>query len=257
MTAEESRWLGDIAEVFEKEMGHNYVSDTLNTVKYLLLDMQTDACLGLVEQVKSKWKIMLEMFACFRHAYFQLASELGEGTYAFMRLHRNIQLDRNYGDEVDLTEAYDLYKTLYPRGCDRETFEKGFTGLIGYTINEEGKTKSLTDMVCLLLERIPKDGLYDRVMYLDYVESQMLSHANGYMWFANRGAWQDKDPVLIASEILIWGTVRDIYDCYKFAQEMGDKPPKPILNVLRNRLKASDLLVEQKIKLLQLPETPI
>jgi hypothetical protein len=41
------------------------------------------------------------------------------------------------------------------------------------------------------------------------------------------------------------------------AQKLGNKQPKPILNVLRNRLKASEPLVEEKIKLLQLPEIPI
>ena len=174
-----------------------------------------------------------------------------------METHRNFQLCRNYGDQVDTTEAYALYKALYPQGCDRETFEKGFTSLLGYTIDAEGKTKNLTELVRLLLETIPKEGLHDRVMYLDYLESQMLSHANGYMWFANTGAWQDKNPVLIASECLIWSTVQHIYDIYMVAQKLWNKQPKPILNVLRNRLKASEPLVEEKIKLLQLPEMPI
>jgi hypothetical protein len=254
LTKEECRMLADIAEVFEKEIGHNFVSDTLRTAERLLWDMTVDGSLALVEQVKSKWKVMLELLAGFDHAYFQRMLSLGEDSFRLMEAHRNIQLARNYGNEVDLTDAYDLYKTLYPRGCDRATFDKGFTSLLGYTVDGEGKTKNLTEMVRILLETIPKEGMHDRVMYLDYVESQMLSHANGYMWFANTGAWQDKNPVLIASECLIWSTVQHIYDIYMIAQKLGNKQPKPILNVLRNRLKASDPVVKEKIKLLQLPE---
>jgi hypothetical protein len=257
LTQAECGMLTDIAEVFEKEMGHNFVSDTLRTAERLLWDMTVDGSLALAEQVKSKWKVMLELLAGFDHAYLRRTPSLGEEAYRLMETHRNFQLCRNYGDQVDTTEAYALYKALYPQGCDRETFEKGFTSLLGYTIDAEGKTKNLTELVQLLLERIPKEGLHDRVMYLDYLESQMLSHANGYMWFANTGAWQDKNPVLIASECLIWSTVQHIYDLYMIAQKLGNKQPKPILNVLRNRLKASEPLVEEKIKLLQLPEMPI
>jgi hypothetical protein len=254
LTQEECRMLADIAEVFEKEIGHNFVSDTLRTAERLLWDMTVDGSLALVEQVKSKWKVMLELLAGFDHAYLRRMPSLEEEAYRLMKTHRNFQLCRNYGDQVDTTEAYALYKALYPQGCDRETFEKGFTNLLGYTIDAEGKTKNLMELVGLLLERIPKEGLHDRVMYLDYLESQMLSHANGYMWFANTGAWQDKNPVLFASECLIWSTVQHIYDLYMIAQKLGNKQPKPILNVLRNRLKASDPVVKEKIKLLQLPE---
>lgn len=258
LTRKECRMLSDIAEVFEKETGgNNFVSDTLCTAEKLLWDMTVDGSLALVEQVKSKWKVMLELLAGFDHAYFHWMLSLGEESYRLMEAHRNIQLARNYGDMVDLTDAYDLYKTLYPRGCDRAAFDKGFMNLLGYTIDGDGKTKNLTEMVRLLLETIPKEGFHDRVMYLDYVESQMLSHANGYMWFANTGAWQDKNPVLIASECLIWSTVQHIYDFYMIAQRLGNKQSKPILNVLRNRLKASDPLVNEKISLLRLPEIPI
>jgi hypothetical protein len=100
---------------------------------------------------------------------------LEEEAYRLMETHRNFQLCRNYGDQVDTTEAYALYKALYPQGCDRETFEKGFTNLLGYTIDAEGKTKNLTELVRLLLETIPKEGLHDRVMYLDYLESAYLT----------------------------------------------------------------------------------
>ena len=32
---------------------------------------------------------------------------------------------------------------------------------------------------------------------IDYVESQMLSHANGYMWFSNSGAFCDTNNILL------------------------------------------------------------
>lgn len=257
LTAEECTMLTEIAAVFQQEKGANYVSDTLQTVSRLHWDMQLDASLALVEQVKSKWKIMLELLAGFDYMYFHGAFEHGEDAYELMKLHKNVQLARNYGDPIDLTEAYKVYQRMYPTGCDRSTFERQFLTLQGFTVDGNGKTQKLTDLVALLMKQYETIQPLNRVMYLDYVESQMLSHANGYMWFANTGAWQDINPVLCASEMLIWRTVEKLHSLFCAAREAGDKPPKAILNVLRNRVRDSDPLLNEKIQLIHTPKVSI
>ena len=51
-------------------------------------------------------------------------------------------------------------------------------------------------------------------MYLDYMESQMLSHANGYMWFANRGAFNDTNNVFIGIDVCLVSIIEKLYNIF-------------------------------------------
>lgn len=62
-------------------------------------------------------------------------------------------------------------------------------------------------------------------MLLDYVESQMLSHANGYMWYANRGAWGDVNNIIIGMDMCLmfinslWNTPKRVRFLFAAAEK--------------------------------------
>ena len=55
----------NIAEVFEQKFPNNYVSNTLRTLAPFYLEFAIEKSLGLTEQIKSKWKSLLELLSTF------------------------------------------------------------------------------------------------------------------------------------------------------------------------------------------------
>ena len=93
-----------------------------------------------------------------------------------------------------------------------------------------------------------------RAMYLDYMESQMLSHANGYMWFANRGAFNDTNNVFIGIDVCIGTIIEKLYNVFNCQRGIDDsKEYKSIINILRNSNKKLKNIYKQKLELLSLP----
>ena len=89
---------------------------------------------------------------------------------------------------------------------------------------------------------------------LDYVESQMLSHANGYMWFANSGAWADIFNLFKATDLIIveiLSRIQNIFELHRKIEE--SKRYKTIINVLRNSIKKIKPMVEERLKWLLVP----
>ena len=109
-------------------------------------------------------------------------------------LHTQIQLQRNLGNEISTERAFEVYRSIYAIEVDKESFDKSFLTVTGYTIDDNGHAKSLSRLVRDFSSQFEKDTnntvLYE-IYYMNYLESQLLSHANGYLWFANQGAWND------------------------------------------------------------------
>lgn len=129
--------------------------------------------------------------------------------------------------------------------------------LILPTVDEKGKTKNLTNIVKDFISKFvdPKAEVsFDRSMLLDYVESQMLSHANGYMWYANRGAWGDVNNVIIGMDmclVFILESILTMFNAHKAIEETNYY--KPIINLVRNSVKRVKVLCDEKIKILGVP----
>ena len=233
----------------------NYTSDTLMSINLLMSEMCTDKLLGLCEQVKSKWKIALDMFSSFYKCYIKYFPH--EEHFRLLEEHERVQIKRNLGREFSVDKAYSFYKVLYPNGVNQETFEKSFLTISGYTVDEKGKTKNLTNIVKDFISKFvdPKAEVsFDRSMLLDYVESQMLSHANGYMWYANRGAWGDVNNVIIGMDmclVFILESILTMFNAHKAIEETNYY--KPIINLVRNSVKRVKVLCDEKIKILGVP----
>lgn len=181
-------------------------------------EMCSDKLLGLCEQVKSKWKIALDMFSSYYKCYIK--SFPHEETFKLLEEHERVQINRNLGRDYSINQAYSYYKTLYASGVDQKKFEKGFFTISGYTIDENGKTKTLTSIVKEFISTFTNPNAtvsFDRSMLLDYVESQMLSHANNM------------------SLMFILESILNVFKLHKTIEQT--RHYKPIINILRNSIK--------------------
>lgn len=188
--------LENIQHDFEKNFGNNYVSDTFHTISMSIQEMMFDSVFGFSEQVKSKWKTLVELLSGFYEVY--LNNDDVDNSYRMLQYHEDVSIARSVKNEEEedkaLNKAYEHYKKKYPNGVDFDCFKHKFIMTSGFTIDEEGKVKSLTQLVNQLADLFDNEDTnvsYSDAIKLNYVEAQMISHANGYLWFANSGAWGD------------------------------------------------------------------
>lgn len=187
--------LKKVKKTIERSYGENFLSDTMDGISILLYEMTLDKLMGFPEQMKCKFKPLIEQIASF---YYVFTSDDQLNRYKLSKLHFEIMIKKANKEEFDLSDAYEIYKALCQNGVNNEKFEKEFIKTTGYTINEKGDLLTITSLVNNVIDLIKQDehGLtYKATSRIDYVESQMLSHANGYMWFANTGAWGDVNNI--------------------------------------------------------------
>lgn len=130
--------------------------------------------------------------------------------------------------------------------------------MLGYLINENGCAPSLSFIVRDFIKQFDKDDngqiSLGKGMLLEYCESQMLSHANGYMWFSNSGAFNDVNHIIcgiIMSSIYI---IEKMLSTFKIYSKVENKTQyKSIINVLRNSLKRLKELYFQITNMLAIP----
>ena len=254
--SEETSILCSVANVFDQKFGNNYVSNTFRTIGYILPDLAIEKQLGLTEQTKCKWKIVVELCATFDYIYVKFFGE--ELRFRLLDLHGQVQELRNINKEYDLDEAYQVYCQIYKRPCDRERFEDGFKQPLGYLIDQNGSVPSLTKVVCEFIKKFEsknESGIsVERAMLLDYMESQMISHANGYMWFANSGAFSDTNNIFKGIDISLMTIFRELHAVFLTHRVVEEsKEYKSIINILRNSQKKLKKIFERKASVLALP----
>lgn len=255
LTNEETDAINKIANKFEKEFDNNYVSNTLKTLRFLLENIMYDKIMGFPEQVKCKWKIVIELFSVFNHIYF---GNFLQGRYDLISEHTKMQTAKNSDERYDTEKAFDIYRNLYKGNDDKEKFDKSFQNILGYIIDENYKVKSLSEIVkefAKYFESVSINKIdLSRVMQLDYVESQMLSHANGYMWFTNSGAWHDINNIFVAFDKSLLFILKKLQFIYEFHKECEDNNKYiDIIVAIKSGIKTIEEILPKKIELFSLP----
>lgn len=125
-------------------------------------------------------------------------------------------------------------------------------------IDEAGNVPSLTKIVVKFTKPYESDSnngvSMGRAMYLDYMESQMLSHSNGYMWFANSGAFSDTNNIFIGIDACLIRLIQEVYNIFDIHRKTErNNDYKSVINVLRNSVKKIESLNSEKIEILHLP----
>lgn len=228
--------LKKVMKIIERSNVENFPSDTMTGISILLYEMALDKLMGFPEQMKCKFKPLIEQIASF---YYVFTSDDQLNRYKLSKLHFEIMIKKANKEEFDLSDAYEIYKALCQNGVSKEKFEKEFIKTTGYTINEKGDLLTITSLVNNVIELIKQDeyGLtYKTTSRIDYVESQMLSHANGYMWFANTGAWGDVNNIFQEIFIILANIIEMVKLTYLGANK--NNTLKKIIKVLNQARKA-------------------
>lgn len=249
---QEKRLINSVADVVEKHFGNNYVSNTFNTIAYLIPDLGMDKIMGLIESVKIKWKTIFEIFSTFDNLYYGSMGD--QRFYNLLDIHKDYQFDKNLGGSGKeyLEEAYLIFSKLHKNPCSLKTFEEGFSKIDGYLITENGHCRRMVEIVNDFSKVYPLNWAESAIM--NYRESQMLSHANGYMWNANSGAFNDSNPIFALVDMSVEYLFNKML--VLFTSQKDDplyKTYKPIVNILRNTLKELIPIFNQKSELLKIP----
>ena len=250
-------------DVFEKFYGINYQSNTFSVLIYLLKDITVDLLFGLTEQVKMKWKVVLEIVAVMDYLY-PIGEELKKinNRYKLFVLHTKKQLYDNNGINEEWSEIYSIYKTMFPNGLTKEEFNKKFNSILGFLIDKKGMCDNNLSKINLInlvkcfankfknVDESPNRDL-SKIMMLNYIESQTLSHSNGYMYYSNSGAWEDCNSVVQTFDFAIIYNLNKIlqnYNCHSKIEETNEF--KTLRNCVRNVIKNYKNLMEEKFHLI-------
>lgn len=255
--------LESVIEDFKKNYGDNYVSNTFHVISMTIQEMALDTIFGFTEQVKEKWKVLLELLSGFYEIY--LNTEDVNSSYRMLQYHEDVTVARSCCVEEEkrkaLEKAYEFYKMKYPNGVEIDEFSHKFDMPTGFTIDSDGKIKTLTQLVTQFTDFFKASDnhgvSYGTAMKLNYVEAQMLSHANGYFWYANSGAWTDIDVLFIMFNQLMYFIclcISDLFaDSYKEGKHYHDKKTSNLLkhsgkNIMVNTDKLYELLLKRNGK---------
>lgn len=239
-----------IIDVFVKFYGINYHSNTFLILCNLLKDITSDFLFGLTEQVKIKWKIAIEIFAIMDYLFpIGEKFEKVNNRYKLFVMHTKNQLCANNYTDTKTDEAYNLYKNMFSNGLNKNDFDKLFKTTLGFLIGEKGMKDdrlneiNLISIVKYFADKFSNSDLspnqdISKIFILNYIESQILSHSNGYMYYSNSGAWGDCNSVIQGFDIALLYNLEKIllnYNLHSKVEESNEF--KTLRNCVRNFIK--------------------
>jgi hypothetical protein len=206
---------------FKKEFNGNFISNLLVEVSNIWLDITTDLLFGYTEHLKMKWKMLIEIAALFDYLY--IYSENAQEKYEILKLFTKYKYYLNSNNDMHLDvlkQAFSKYNSKKYNTIDK--FTKRFNSNIGFIL-DQARINNLTNLVFEYIDiNINVDSKTNNVSLrqifkLFYRESQLLSHANGYMFFSNSGIWSDDIQIYSSFEnivILMLEKIKSIFDAH-------------------------------------------
>ncbi len=183
-----------ISKSIEKEFGKNTTSLLLKEIGLSIKSLAIDKIYGFSEVVKAKFKPLSELFSTFY--YVQKLSinvtNRVQSKYFSKHTRYNFLKVLELNTEKEIEDSYLLWK-LITNENNKEKFIKDMNKTMGFII---GNT-SINDFVYEMIDYIYTDKNNNSNVKLLYDESQLFSHANGYMVSSNEGAFNEILPIII------------------------------------------------------------
>ncbi len=260
---QKAQWqlLKKVADEFQSVYGEqSYVKNFLVEVSLVLYDINTDSQLGYTENVKLKFKVIAEMFACFHRVYFSLSNEEEDYFYKMLLGHDLMKVKEQAKQEVTDDEkefTYKKYLQNYPSSkLTKEEFFKEFNKPLGFFVDGEGKTPTFGQLVDEYLDKQYKDDpmANNKIKIKDfykvvYKESNNMSHGCGYLFFSNIGAWMDDINVLqFLDNSIMYFLLNAGAIFFAYAQESENN--KKISELLQDAYIEMENLIKSKMKIL-------
>lgn len=260
---QKAQWqlLKNVADEFQRIYGdESYVKNFLIEVSLVLHDINTDSQLGYTENVKLKFKVIAEMFACFHRVYFTRGSEDADYFYKMLLSHDLMKVKEQAKQEITDDErdiTYKKYLHNYPSSkLTIEEFFKEFNKQLGFLVDGEGKTPTLGQLVDEYLDKQYKDApMANNIIKIKdfykvvYKESNNMSHGCGYLFFSNVGAWMDDINVLqFLDNSIMYFLMNTGLLFFAYAQESENN--KKISDLLQSAYIEMENLIKRKMKIL-------
>jgi hypothetical protein len=266
----------------------------LDQIRHITTDSFLDTVFGYSEQGIIKWKVVVEYFAffdyCLNNPYYLQANNL---TYFHTQLKHMEIMDRDISQDSK-DKCYAEYLKLFPNGVSKEKFAEAYGKTLGFLVNEQGEVPSLNELAKSYLSRASvlidcgrtvavapkmdenasiqeimagvqeaqrtgtmqvKDLPLKEWLTMLYEESQIMSHATGYLYFANTGAWMDGQYLGYYIHKFMQISIERLCEVLS-SEEMKTKlAGKTMRNITRNFLKNTKERVAVYGKMLQIPKT--
>lgn len=258
---EQCRIIENVSAEFQRVYGKKkYIEHFLDEVCLVLHDINTDSQLGYTENVKLKFKVVAEMFACFYRVY-RISDDCDiEYFYNMLSWHDLLKVKEQFDAEIteeDKDIMYNRYKNKYPSSeLSKDEFLKKYDKALGFLVDGNGNVPSFTQLVDEYLEKQYKDNVIvgNNIKFRDYYnivykESNNMSHGCGYLFFSNIGAWMDDMSVVIFLDKAITDFLFYVGIIFTgYAEENENN--KIISELLLKSRKEMSQLAENKIKLI-------
>jgi len=264
MLREQNKLLKKVCMVIN-DNGYHALSSYIYELSIMQWDFYLDLALGYTEHATTKWKYFAELFAFMYYSindfYYSKENQL---LYFHTAMNINNFVELN-NDTDDWNFVYNEYLRKYPNGVDLEAFKINFKKTLGFLIDEKGATPSLREIVYEMIDNV-SSFIYDDSIFnpqfniklsdylkMKYDESQNMSHANGYMLFAPTGAWIDGQNLSVYSDFIL-NRILDLF--LEKEKERRNDNKKTVRNVIRNYIKKSEKILQQKHAFFASPKIP-
>lgn len=239
--------------------GDGYPSAYFRNLSKVIIDINTDVLLGYPENAKMKFKVILEMFAVYHKIYFDVDYEKVKYLYEMLDYHLiyNFNREKTAEKENEIMALFKKYKSIYKESkVTEDKFKKNYTKALGWLIDDKGNVPTYSRLVNEMLEALycdekiqNSDFTWKQLYSISYVESQNMSHGQGYLFFVNSGAWNDGRNIIAfidQASIYILGKMKLWFDLYG----VFDNRNKPIANKLEKCLNEIKEKVSKKNEIL-------
>ena len=248
-----------VIDVFNRDFeDDNFISNALFNIGPLLLDIGSDLVFGLSEQTKLKWKLIIEMVTAIDSIYFDF--DRAPMILRLMRLHDAYMNLENTGEpsEKMIEMAYNEFRSLYTSDIEHKLFKSAFRLPLGFMMDADGVVPSLTKLVENKINQLYAEQTFtgdipmSAMLRMLYDESQLLSHATGYMYNANTGAFCDSIVICQSVDYLILTLLTRLYVVFcAYETEEEAKKYSNVRNCLRNGIRDFKVEMEKKNSIYQ------
>jgi len=212
---EQKNLITNVMQFFNQEKGTNFVSETLRTVQDFIEEFEINRYLGYSELAKIKMRVIFETLAAFSFIYsdtnmhgkhrYDVLFDLYSQYLFFSSLKENFNYDFQINNIVD--KAYLHYSEVINPSISKNLFCARFKSSLGWSIDEQGNTMSLTALVKNYIDRTffeEKDlaSNFRVLARIYYEESEAMTHGNGYLYSSNSGAFMEIDNCIIMLDIM-------------------------------------------------------
>lgn len=228
-TVKQAKKINDLVSAFEKEFERNFVSNSLRQIADIFIDITYDLLMGMSEQLKMKWKILIEMMATIDVVYFSDIYNVNYN-YDMLRYHTRFKFLENINEDASepLKAAFDIYTKQTKDSIPIDEFRNKYRKMLGFMVKSNEQISTLKNLVFNYIDkRIGNQQANDNILLADilkvsYEESQILSHANGYLYFSNSAAWTEDINIYASFENLFINflqKLKKVFELHKIVEE--------------------------------------